>query len=257
MNLSINISVIAGFLLNCLALPAQNTITLQKQVPVLCYHNIKTSTERHKLDYTITTAQFQLHMQMLADSGFHTILPGQLYNYLTTGAPLPDKPVIISFDDTREEHFTIAAPLLARYDFKGVFFVMTVPIGKPGYMTQMQIKQLADKGHEVGLHTWNHPDMRKLPAAEWDVQISQPKQKLEQITGKAVLYFAYPYGAWNNTSITALKQRGIKVAFQLSNKQSEKEPLYTVRRLMVPGNWTAASLYKQMQTAFIQQSSIQ
>ncbi len=70
--------------------------------------------------------------------------------------------------------------------------------------------------------------------------------QLEKITGRPVKFFAYPYGAWDENIIVELKKRGIKAAFQLTEKQSEKEPLYTIRRLIVAGNWTAATLYEHM-----------
>ena len=79
---------------------------------------------------------------MLADSGYHTILPDQLYNYLTTGAPLPSKPIMLTFDDTDLDQFEIARPEMKKYGFKGVFFIMTVSLGRPHYMTKEQVKQL-------------------------------------------------------------------------------------------------------------------
>ena len=113
-------------------------------------------------------------------------------------------------------------------------------------MTKAQIKQLSDSGHTIGGHTWDHPDLRKLDGKEWDYQLNKPKDQLEQITGKSINCFAYPYGAWNETAISELKVRGVSIAFQLSNRQSETEPLYTIRRLMVAGNWTPDALDKKI-----------
>ena len=117
-------------------------------------------------------------------------------------------------------------------------------------MTTAQLKMLSDSGHSIGCHTWDHRDLRKLNENEWDIQLKKPKHQLEQITGRPVLYFAYPNGAWNDVAIGELKKLGITAAFQLSNKQSEKEPLHTIRRLMVGGNWTAATLHRNMQRSF-------
>jgi len=89
---------------------------------------------------------------MLADSGYHTILPDQLYAYLTTGAPLPKKPIILTFDDTDLDQFTIANPTLKKYGFKGVYFVMTVSLGRPHYMTADMVKKLSDEGNIIGSH---------------------------------------------------------------------------------------------------------
>ena len=81
-------------------------------------------------------------------------------------------------------------------------------------------------------------------------QIEKPKQEIEKITGKAVYDFAYPYGVWNNAGISKLKTVGVKTAFQLSGKQSEKYPLHTIRRLAVSGLWSAADLLAQMDSTF-------
>ncbi|MGZ5134145.1 MAG: polysaccharide deacetylase family protein [Flavitalea sp.] len=222
----------------------------KKEVPILCYHNIKTNVEGRSPDYTIKLDQFRAHIKMLSDSGYHTILPGELSEHLVIGATLPPKPIMITFDDTHLEHYTMAAPVLRHFGFRGVFFMMAVVIGKQGYMTTAQIKLLADSGHTIGGHTWDHRDLGKIDRTEWDYQISKPKHQLEQITGKPVLYFAYPYGAWSDGAMVELKKRGIIAAFQLSKKQSEKEPMYTIRRLMVVGNWTPDALYKKIESSF-------
>jgi peptidoglycan/xylan/chitin deacetylase (PgdA/CDA1 family) len=223
---------------------------LSEEIPVLCYHHIKSNIEGKSPDYTISINQFRSHIKVLYDSGYNTILPEQLYQHLLKGASLPRKPIMITFDDTHEEHYSIVAPILDSFGYKGVFFVLAVPIGKPGYMSSEQIKLLSDRGHAIGGHSWDHPDLRKLLEKDWNLQLTKPNNKLEQITGQPVFYFAYPYGSWNETAIHELKKHGIKVAFQLSDKLSQKYPLYTIRRLMVGGKWTPATLQKNIKTIF-------
>jgi peptidoglycan/xylan/chitin deacetylase (PgdA/CDA1 family) len=221
----------------------------RKQIPVLCYHNIKENPPKEDLLW-ISEARLNEQMKTLYDSGYHTVLPDQLYQYLITGATLPTKPILLSFDDGHEEHFSIVAPILSRYGYKGVFFTMTVCIGKKGFMNAAQIKTLSDSGHIIGEHTWDHPNITKLEGMNWEQQIDKPKLLLEKITGKHVIYFAYPYGAWNDAAIMELKKRGIKAAFQLTSKQSAKEPLFTIRRLMVSGNWSGTVLLKMITVTF-------
>lgn len=221
-----------------------------KEVPILCYHNIRTVLDHHSPELTVTEKTFDDQIRELHDSGYHTILPDELYNYLTKGSPLPSKPIMISFDDSHEEHFSIAAKELEKYGFRGVFFVMTIAIDKPHYLSRQEIYELSKAGHTIAGHSYDHPLFTKLQDNEWTREIDQPKKLLEQITGKPVDYFAYPYGAWNEKAVDELKQRGVKAAFQLSEQQESKDPLYTVRRVMVSDTWSTAKLEGEIHSAF-------
>ncbi len=220
----------------------------RKEVPILCYHRI---TNIGKIgDYTVSEDAFREQMKTLADSGYHSVLPDQLYDYLTNGTPLPSKPVMITFDDTRAEHATIARPVLEQHGFKGVFFLMTVSINRPNYMTTEQIKGLSDAGHAVESHTYDHQNMKKLPAEEYDRQVVKPTQKIESITGKPVRYFAYPFGLWNEQAVEGLKKYEVRAAFQLSEKKSTDNPLYSIRRIIVPGQWSTKTMMRSMKQTF-------
>lgn len=228
-------------------------ILAKKEVPILCYHNIrdwKESDSKTMRDYIVPINTFKEQMKMLADSGYKTILPEQLYNYLLNGVEIPEKSVMITFDDTDVDQFTDAKPELDKYGFKGVFFIMTVAIGKPNYMTKDQIKQLSDEGHTIGSHTYDHQNVKKYGEKEWKEQIEKPTEKLKSITGKPVEYFAYPFGLWNTEGIQPLKDRGMLAAFQLSAKRDPNDPLHSIRRIIVPGSWSASTMLNVMKRSF-------
>ena len=216
-----------------------------KEVPILCYHNIAKSPDKVN-ELWISEAQLDQQMQTLYDSGFHTIVPGQLYDHLTKGVPLPPKPVMISFDDTHESHFSIAAPILEKYGFRGVFFFMTNLIGKKKYISERQIKKNAEKYHAIEIHTYDHPSVKNITGDQWEQQLDKPKKRLEAISGKPVEHFAYPFGVWNAQAITELKKRGIKSAYQLTGKRSPEDPLFTIERLLVQGNWSGRELIRHI-----------
>jgi peptidoglycan/xylan/chitin deacetylase (PgdA/CDA1 family) len=223
-------------------------IIQRKQVPILCYHRIEN--KNTSSDYTVSINAFKEQMKLLADSGYHSVLPDQLLAYLTKGTPLPSKPFMLTFDDTRAEHYTIAAPEMEKYGFRGVYFVMTIPIGKPNYMTSEQIKELSDRGHVIGSHTWDHHNVKQLKGEDWIAQMEKPIQKLQSITGRPIVHFAYPFGVWNDTAVSEIKKYAFKSAFQLTGKRSESEPLYTIRRTLVPGSWPTSKLLQRMETMF-------
>jgi peptidoglycan/xylan/chitin deacetylase (PgdA/CDA1 family) len=232
------------------------TILARKQVPVLCYHQIRNWTAKDSKsakDYIIPVKTFKEDIKMLADSGYHSIQPDQLYNYLAYGDQLPEKPVMITFDDTDYDQFEVGAKELDKHGFKGVYFIMTVSIGKNGkyrYMSKKDIKELSDKGNTIGSHTYDHQNVKKLVGEDWVKQIDKPTKVLEEITGKKIDHFAYPFGLWNKEAIPELKKRGFKDAYILSTSRDEKDPLYTIRRIIASGYWSAHTLHNSMVNSF-------
>jgi peptidoglycan/xylan/chitin deacetylase (PgdA/CDA1 family) len=180
------------------------TILAKKEVPVLCYHHIGD----HISVYEVTPAAFAAQMKALADSGYKTILPGDLYEYLVHGAALPAKPVMITFDDNDKEQYTIGATEMNKYGFKGVYFIMTISINRGRYMNETQLKELSDSGHVIEAHTWDHHRVTEYLPTTWDTQLVKPQKRLEAITGKPVKYFAYPFGLWNKEAVPVLKDHG-------------------------------------------------
>lgn len=229
------------------------TVFAKKQVPVLCYHQIRNWRSRDSdmaKTYIVEEENFRNQIRMLADSGYQTILPDQLHNYLVYNKPLPAKPVMLTFDDTNLDQFTVAAPVLEQYGFRGVFFVMTVSLGRPNYMSKAQVKALSDAGHIIGSHTWDHHNVKKYTEVDWKTQVDKPLRQLQEITGKPVYYFAYPFGLWNQQAIPELKKRNFKAAFQLATSRDTNEPLYTVRRIIASGYWSPKQLHRSMVNSF-------
>ncbi|MFI5453575.1 polysaccharide deacetylase family protein [Pedobacter sp. UC225_61] len=233
------------------------TILERKQVPILCYHQVrnwKATDGKVGKDYIVEIQNFKDQMKMLADSGYHTILPDQLYAYLNTGAKLPSKPIMLTFDDTDMDQFTVVNPTLKKLGYKAVYFIMTVSIGRKGkfvdYMTKEQIKQLSDEGNVIGSHTYDHKNFKKYAGKDWEEQLDKPTKKLEEITGKKMTEFAYPFGLWNAEGIPELKKRGFRMAFQLSTKRDEKDPLFTIRRIIASGYWSPKTLSNSIKNSF-------
>ncbi|KAA8483806.1 polysaccharide deacetylase [Arcticibacter tournemirensis] len=228
-------------------------ILARKQVPILCYHQIrdwKPRDSKGAKDYIVPVSTFKEHIKMLADSGYHSVLPEQVYNYLLYGDPLPPKPVMITFDDNEENQFVIANAELKKYGFKAVYFIMTVSLGRPNYMSREQVKQLSDEGNTIASHTWDHHNVKKYQGEDWVTQIEKPTKTLKEITGKEIEYFAYPFGLWNKEAIPELKKRGMKAAFILATKRDDADPLFTIRRIIASGYWSARTLHNSMVNSF-------
>lgn len=228
-------------------------ILARKEVPVLCYHQLRewrTKDSRSAKDYIVPPGNFEEQMKMLHDSGYKTILPEELMNYLQYGKPVPEKSFLLTFDDTDLSQYEVALPIMEKYGFKGTFFIMTVTMGKPGYMSREQISDLSKRGHEIGSHTWDHQNMKKLPLEEYATQVDKPNRQLKEITGKDTRYFAYPFGLWNKGAVKGLKEHHITAAFQLVEARDSADPVYTIRRMIVPGSWNKNQFWKVMHLNF-------
>lgn len=175
---------------------------------------------------------------------------------------------MLTFDDTDLDQFTIANPTLKKYGFKAVYFVMTVSLGRPHYMTADMVKQLSDEGNVIGSHTWDHHRVDKYshnselkiigkngkvttrPVDDWVTQIDKPTKKLEEITGKKIDYFAYPFGIWKKPVLPELEKKGFKIAFQLADKRDPDYPLMTVRRILDSGYWSTKTFSNSVRNSF-------
>jgi peptidoglycan/xylan/chitin deacetylase (PgdA/CDA1 family) len=161
-----------------------------KQVPVLCYHQIRdweSSDSKSARTYILCRQKLHRQLGLLKDSGYHFILPRQLFAYYSTGAGLPGKPVMLTFDDATASQYANALPELAKADAKAVFFIMTVVLGKPKFMTAAQVRSLSDMGHIIGCHTWNHHDVRHYNESDWKIQLTSSKSLLEKLRARRLI----------------------------------------------------------------------
>jgi peptidoglycan/xylan/chitin deacetylase (PgdA/CDA1 family) len=212
-------------------------------VPVLCYHHVrewvKSDTEEDRA-YIVPPAKLEAELKFLQENGYHSVVSGQVYEYYANGKPLPDKPVMLSFDDNDDNQYTAALPLLKKYGFTATFFIMTVSIDRPNYMTGDQIKDLDKQGFDVQPHTWDHHMVTEYKTdADWQKQIVGPKQTLEEMLGHPTPFFAYPFGVYDAASAEKLKQYGYKAAFRLRDVQDKAaDPLFAIKRYIANSYWT-------------------
>ncbi len=211
-------------------------------MPLISYHqirNYRASDTSQDKPYIMPVATFTAQMRYLAKHHYHTITPNQLLAHLTTGTKLPAKPVMLSFDDSDENQYTHAVPVLKRHHFTATFFIMTVVLGKPHYMSAHQLRALDSDGMTIGAHTWDHHRVDRYSDGDWHKQLTKPRKHLEHLVGHPVHYFAYPYGVFNAKAFSHLRRAGYWAAFQLtSDPLSKKEPLYTLQRTLSNPTWS-------------------
>ena len=139
----------------------------------------------------------------------------QLVDHLELGTPLPDKPVMLSFDDASGGQYTNALPILRQLGMPATFFVMTVVLDRPNWLSRDDIRALDAAGMTIAAHTWDHHPVTKYGDKDWAIQLDKPREQLEQIIGHDIDLFAYPYGLWNTAALPHVQAAGYRAAFQL------------------------------------------
>lgn len=181
-------------------------------VSVLMYHMIGNQQGNAAI---MTEANLRIQMNYLRDHGYHPITMQELYDYVTKGAPLPEKPVCITFDDGYLDSYTIVYPLMKEYGYPWTLFLITDDVGKPyNRMTWDQLKEMADS-HTVTIanHTLSHPKLHNLATAkEKEKEIVEANQALKYHLGIDNPWLAYPYGDYDDEVVAIAKKAGIKMA---------------------------------------------
>ena len=216
-------------------------------MPALCWHQLRDwrpsdgAFARNEL--ICPPRLFRAQLDALKHDGWTTISPDQYLAHLTTGATLPPKPVILTFDDSQASQITEGLPHLVARGMTATFFLMTVVFGNQGWMTTRDVKHLADAGMTVAAHTWDHHRVDRYSGSDWKIQLDQPKALLEKLIGRPVEHFAYPYGLWNRGDFPHLAAAGYRTAFQLRQfPMDPTQPLYSLRRIIVVSTWTGLEL---------------
>lgn len=230
-------------------------ILARSGVPVLCYHQLREHTPQDG-DYAraITTppAVFATQLRALQGAGYTAVSGTALVDFLEFGTPaLPERPVLLTFDDGHITHYTVALPVLRELGWVGTFFPMTVVLNKADWVSHDQLREMDAASMTIGTHSWDHQRFDKLPADQWATQALEPRQELGRILGHEVDLLAYPYGAWNQEALPRVLEAGYRAAFQLSDHpQDPALPLLTIRRIMPHSAWDGATLVARVQAEF-------
>lgn len=179
-------------------------------VPVLNYHRIDTGI-RHSL--VVPPEEFKKQMQYLHDEGYHTITMDELYDYVTKGTELPDKPVLITFDDGYIDNYKYAFPILKEYNMKATLFMITSAFGESRFINVEQLKEMQANGIDIQSHTVNHKDLRNMSLDQARDELIGSKAVLEDRMKHPVRYIAYPGGFSNKDIDRIAEESGYRMAF--------------------------------------------
>lgn len=212
-------------------------------VPILMYHHLDELGPNAGAEYeqlSVAPNDFRQQLDYLQENGYQTITFAELVGAFEGQVSLPDKPVIITFDDGWDDVYHVAYPMLQERGMSATFFIATNWIENlDGVVSWAQIEEMSQGGMEFGSHSVTHPYLTTSEADWMEFELEQSKATLEERTGKPVTALAYPFGLYDDRVINAVREAGYRTACSIDQGWTvTANDLLTLPRLWVYG-WTS------------------
>lgn len=195
-----------------------------RKVPILMFHEVGRENNGDYDDANFIRKQdLEAIMLYLSSNGYKTITMSELYDNWTNGTPLPEKSVVLTFDDGYASHFTFVKDIMSRFNAKATFYIVQdrLFMGIEGRNIE-GVKVLKDAGMEIGVHTYSHPDFIGMTYDEIYKEVKTCKDFLEDELGITLETFSFPFGNYNDESIKVLKDLGLKTA--VTTREGKADP---------------------------------
>jgi peptidoglycan/xylan/chitin deacetylase (PgdA/CDA1 family) len=214
------------------------------RVPILMYHEIAPPSETSSR-LAVSPDAFSIQLAHLHDEGYQTVTAGELANALALGdGGLPDRPVVLTFDDGYADFHSQAMPLLDRHGFTATLFMTTgwvrdakgAPDRQPpgSMLSWAQIEEAVSAGMEVAAHSHMHPQLDQLPTTLVRDDLARGKAVLEDRLGIPVDGLAYPFGYFDPRVREVARELGHRYSCAVANTIMGREPdLLALPRLTV------------------------
>ncbi len=222
--------------LNAAPFPTINQQAQLARVPVMMYHDIL---PEKKVFFDVTPEEFEQHLKLIQQKGLTPISMDQLVTHLQTGLPLPEKPILLTFDDGYSGHYEYVYPLLKKYGYPALFAIYTAKVGKHmgrSSLTWDQLREMAkDPLITISSHSVDHKVMAAMTESQLQVETQESKRVLEAELGVPIRYFTYPEGKYDAQATEAVKQAGYLAALTMNDADErlagQSESLLAIGRI--------------------------
>ncbi|WMM26342.1 polysaccharide deacetylase family protein [Tissierella sp. MB52-C2] len=179
--------------------------------------------------------EFRKQIQYIKENNYTVLTLNELYEIFNKNLPIPEKSVVITFDDGYADNYKYAYPILKEFGIKATIFVITDTIDEDNnYLNSQQIKELQNNGIDIQDHTCQHIELDKLTYEKQLETINKSKEYLEKLLNKKVNYISYPYGKYNEDTIKAVKDAGYLMGFTTKEKTAKKSNgIYAINRIYI------------------------
>ena len=174
--------------------------------PILEYHMVTEHPSPDAKPYVVPPEDFAAQLDDLAAQGYTTITPQDYARARKGKQQLPEKPIILTFDDGYEDNWRVVLPMLEERGMKAAFYMVTNKIGQPGYLTWDNLFDLERHGMEIGGHTANHLPLTTLSPEQQRDELRLSKLMLEWRGLKTIYSFSYPNGAYDDGIVAMLEE---------------------------------------------------
>lgn len=212
----------------------------QKGIPILMYHSVA----HNNVFFTVKQEIFAKQMKYLKDDCYQIIRLADLVSFLEKDGELPQKAVVITFDDGFEDNYNNAFPILKKYNFPATIFLATGLVGRKINNAQniplkmldwAQIKEMHNSGLiDFQSHTVSHQRFNKMKLDEIEKEIIDSKKIIEENLNKKCEFFAYPRGWYNDEIIKILKENGFRASRTVeTGKINQGDDMFKLKRISV------------------------
>ena len=203
-------------------------------IPVLNYHQINDMDENM---LTVSSEEFETQMAWLSENGYHAVTATELIDALEGKGTLPERPVLITFDDGYADNYQCAFPILKKYNMKAIIFLISEYVSLyPNYLTWEQLAEMQASGIEFGSHTVDHNVLTDLSPNSINHELADSKRILENRLGRPVKFLAYPCGYTNEYIKKRVHTEGYRAAFTVNlGNVRPNDDLYALNRVPIFG----------------------
>jgi peptidoglycan/xylan/chitin deacetylase (PgdA/CDA1 family) len=189
-------------------------------VPILTYHNLA---EHAKGRLVLAASSFREQMRYLKTNGYRVVSLADFIEFTRLGRQLPQRAVVLTFDDGYRAFKDYAYPVLKELGFTATLFIYTDWVGAGrGALSWSDLRELAAQGFDVQAHTKTHADLRRATgeteaqyARRIQAELEQPQELFNKNLGRRSQILAYPYGRWEEGLLPKVKQHGYVAAFSV------------------------------------------
>lgn len=228
------------------------------RVPILIYHYVEIVTDTNdtiRKSLAISPYIFKKQIKTLQDAGYTFITPSDISDTLDGKKILPEKPIILSFDDGYRDFYTDVFPILKEEKIKSVLYVVPGFLDRINYLYTKQLDEIVKSGTvEIGAHTMHHVYLKGGNKIIVEKEISESKKTLEDMYHISVVSFAYPYGAFDTQAADMVKKAGFTTAVStVTGNEVNQMNRYFLYRIH-PGYTTGASLMQIIERNYLPKS---